>query len=141
MPSATLVRQRGCSTGYATRNVPTIYDHLCTHTLKQPGNRELIPAPSFRRAATLFPSRILCFLLFEDETNKIRPLFAKADRPGAWLGWLVRSARVQCEAVATIERAGGHVVYELRFVNGQCLTVSPGRAKGSIVEFAPAARL
>jgi hypothetical protein len=31
---------------------------------------------------------------------------------GASLGWLVRSARIQREAVSAIERAGGHVLYE-----------------------------
>jgi internalin A len=38
---------------------------------------------------------------------------------GAWLGWLVRSAHIQRDAVAAIEQAGGHVAYELRFVSGQ----------------------
>jgi hypothetical protein len=31
---------------------------------------------------------------------------------GAWLGWLVRSARIQREAVAVIQRAGGDVAYD-----------------------------
>src|SRR5271167_2173291 len=31
---------------------------------------------------------------------------------GAWLGWLVRSARIQREAVAAIERAGGNVTFD-----------------------------
>jgi internalin A len=38
---------------------------------------------------------------------------------GAWLGWLVRSAHIQRDAVAAIEQAGGHVAYESPFVNGQ----------------------
>jgi internalin A len=31
---------------------------------------------------------------------------------GGWLGWIVRSARIQREAVAAIESAGGHVWYD-----------------------------
>ncbi len=31
---------------------------------------------------------------------------------GAWLGWLVRSARIQREAVAAIAKAGGYVKYD-----------------------------
>jgi hypothetical protein len=31
---------------------------------------------------------------------------------GGWMGWLVRSARVQRQAVAAIEQAGGHVYYD-----------------------------
>jgi Leucine Rich Repeat (LRR) protein len=38
---------------------------------------------------------------------------------GAWLGWTVRRAQVQRKAVAAIERAGGHVAYEVPFANGQ----------------------
>ena len=34
---------------------------------------------------------------------------------GGWLGWLVRSARIQREAVAAIERAGGSVEYDWRW--------------------------
>jgi Leucine Rich repeat len=34
-----------------------------------------------------------------------------------WLGWLVRSARIQHNAVIAIERAGGYVVYEETFGN------------------------
>ncbi len=30
---------------------------------------------------------------------------------GGWLGWLVRSARIQREAVAAIQQAGGSVYY------------------------------
>ena len=35
-----------------------------------------------KRTASLFPSRILCFLrflLFQEETNNMHPLFAKAE--------------------------------------------------------------
>ena len=42
-----------------------------------------VTIPEVNLIANLFPSRILCFLrllLFQDETNNIHPLFAKADR-------------------------------------------------------------
>ena len=42
-----------------------------------------VTVPDVKLIATLFPSRILCFLrflLFQDETNNMHPLFAKADR-------------------------------------------------------------
>ncbi len=38
---------------------------------------------------------------------------------GAGLGWLVRSARIQCEAVAAIERADGWVEYDWDWKDGQ----------------------
>jgi hypothetical protein len=31
---------------------------------------------------------------------------------GGWLGWIVRSARIQHNAVASIKRAGGTILYE-----------------------------
>jgi hypothetical protein len=37
---------------------------------------------------------------------------------GIGLGWLVRSARIQREAVVAIEKAGGHVTYDWAFING-----------------------
>jgi internalin A len=37
---------------------------------------------------------------------------------GVWLGWLVRSARIQREAVAAITRAGGMVHYDWDWSNG-----------------------
>jgi hypothetical protein len=42
-----------------------------------------VTVPEVKLIANLFPSRILCFLrflLFQDETNNMHPLFAKADR-------------------------------------------------------------
>jgi hypothetical protein len=36
---------------------------------------------------------------------------------GAWLGWFVRTARIQREAVAAIERAGGSVTYDIDWRN------------------------
>ena len=38
---------------------------------------------------------------------------------GVWLGWIVRSARIQREAVAAITRAGGHVSYDWEWRNGR----------------------
>jgi hypothetical protein len=37
---------------------------------------------------------------------------------GGLLGWFVRSARIQRQAVAAIEKAGGSVAYEWDFQNG-----------------------
>jgi hypothetical protein len=37
---------------------------------------------------------------------------------GGWLGWLVRTARIQREAVAAIEAAGGEVRYDWEWSNG-----------------------
>ena len=42
-----------------------------------------VTVPEVKRIANRFPSRILCFLrflLFQDETNNMHPVFAKADR-------------------------------------------------------------
>jgi hypothetical protein len=41
----------------------------------------------------------------------MRGLIVGALASGAALGWLVRSARIQREAVAAITRAGGFVLY------------------------------
>ena len=37
---------------------------------------------------------------------------------GGWLGWLVRSARIQREAVAAITKAGGKVKYDWEWRDG-----------------------
>jgi hypothetical protein len=37
---------------------------------------------------------------------------------GVWLGWLARNARVQSDAVTTIENARGHVAYEWDLTDG-----------------------
>src|SRR5262245_46876506 len=42
---------------------------------------------------------------------------------GIWLGWIVRRARIQREAVAAIKNAGGFVAYEWEWANG---TLIPG---------------
>jgi hypothetical protein len=38
---------------------------------------------------------------------------------GGWLGWIVRSGRIQRDAVAAIGRAGGRVWYEWEIQNGR----------------------
>jgi len=38
---------------------------------------------------------------------------------GGWLGWIVRGARIQREAVAAIQQVGGSVSYEWQWRNGQ----------------------
>src|SRR5438067_11575517 len=40
---------------------------------------------------------------------------------GGGLGWIVRAARVQREAVAAIRKAGGHVAYNWEWKNGHWL--------------------
>jgi internalin A len=40
---------------------------------------------------------------------------------GGWLGWIVRSARIQREAVAAIEDAGGGVAYDWEWNNGKSI--------------------
>ena len=40
---------------------------------------------------------------------------------GGWLGWLVRSARIQREAVAAIKNAGGTVKYDWEWSNGSMI--------------------
>jgi internalin A len=47
----------------------------------------------------------------------VRGLLALVLVIGAGLGWIVRSARIQREAVAAIERAGGRVVYDFESNN------------------------
>jgi hypothetical protein len=42
----------------------------------------------------------------------VRGLIVLVSVIGAWLGWLVRSARIQREAVAVIRSAGGSVSYD-----------------------------
>ena len=40
---------------------------------------------------------------------------------GAWLGWMVRTARIQRDAVAAIERAGGGVLYSWEWKIGRLI--------------------
>ena len=46
---------------------------------------------------------------------------------GAWLGWIVRSARIQREAVAAIRRAGGSLAYEWEWDLHHANTLCPPR--------------
>ncbi len=43
---------------------------------------------------------------------------------GAWLGWMVRSARIQREAVAAIENAGGEVLYDREWTDAGLVHLS-----------------
>jgi hypothetical protein len=38
---------------------------------------------------------------------------------GGWLGWLLRGARIQRDAVAALRGAGGRVLYEWQLVDGR----------------------
>ncbi len=38
---------------------------------------------------------------------------------GAWLGWVVRSARIQRQSVAAIQAAGGRVMYDWQWKAGR----------------------
>ena len=51
---------------------------------------------------------------------------------GAGLGWVVRQAHVQRDAVATIQRAGGTVMYDWQYSNGRM--VSAGRPPQWLVD-------
>jgi internalin A len=48
----------------------------------------------------------------------VRSLIVLVLMAGAWLGWLVRGARVQRNAVAAIEKAGGRVMYDWQWRDG-----------------------
>ena len=53
---------------------------------------------------------------------------------GGWLGWLVRSARIQREAVAAIQQAGGSVYYDWEWRSGQYLEGTEPPAPRWVVE-------
>ncbi len=53
---------------------------------------------------------------------------------GGWFGWIVRSARIQREAVAAIERAGGSVIYDWQWKNGRYLDGTEPLAPRWLVE-------
>jgi hypothetical protein len=65
-----------------------------------------LPAESVKRLWR----RILLF--------SVRGLIVVVLMIGAGLGWLVRSAHIQRDAVAAIERAGGSVNYDWQWSNG-----------------------
>src|ERR1700744_4722881 len=48
----------------------------------------------------------------------VRGLIAASLVIGGWLGWVVRSARVQRQAVAAIKQAGGRAYYDWERSNG-----------------------
>ena len=51
---------------------------------------------------------------------------------GCWMGWLVRSARIQRDAVAAIKDAGGTVSYEWEWSDGMATAgENLGRQSGS----------
>ena len=53
---------------------------------------------------------------------------------GGWLGWIVRSARIQREAVAAIEKAGGRVKYDWEWSGGKQIPGGdPGLRTGSCI--------
>ena len=47
---------------------------------------------------------------------------------GVWLGWIVRSAHIQRDAVAVITNAGGNVAYDWEWSNGNSVVGSNARA-------------
>jgi len=53
---------------------------------------------------------------------------------GGWLGWIVRSARVQREAVAAIQRAGGWVWYDWQYDHGRFIPAGKPWAPGWLVD-------
>jgi internalin A len=53
---------------------------------------------------------------------------------GVWLGWLVRSARIQREAVVAIRQAGGTAKYDWEWSNGNETPEGKPRAPGWLVD-------
>ena len=53
---------------------------------------------------------------------------------GGGLGWIVRSARIQREAVAAIVNAGGGVLYDWEWSNGKSIPGGKPRAPRWIVD-------
>ena len=53
---------------------------------------------------------------------------------GGLLGWIVRSARIQREAVAAIQKAGGGVTYDWEWTNGKSVLGGKPRAPGWLVD-------
>jgi hypothetical protein len=53
---------------------------------------------------------------------------------GGWLGWIVRSARIQREAVAAIRAAGGWVEHDFQSFNGQWDSDGRPRAPRCLVD-------
>ena len=53
---------------------------------------------------------------------------------GGWLGWMVRSARIQREAVAAIQAAGGRNMYDWEWENGYPMKNEGPRAPKWLVD-------
>jgi hypothetical protein len=53
---------------------------------------------------------------------------------GGGLGWLVRSVRIQREAVATIKRLNGYVLYDWQWKNGRTIESGEPWAPGWLVD-------
>jgi hypothetical protein len=51
----------------------------------------------------------------------IRGLIVAVPLVGGWLGWIAHTARIQREAIATIERAGGFVRYDWEGLNNRAV--------------------
>jgi hypothetical protein len=81
--------------------------------------------PEVKLIAILFPSRILCFLrflLFQDETNNIHPLFANADRlSGEVIGAAIEVHRIMGPGLLESN--------EVKLVDGISRLVLPGANK------------
>ena len=54
---------------------------------------------------------------------------------GGWLGWIVRSARIQREAVAAIEKAGGSVTYNWQWTDGKLVPGARRRKPSWLADF------
>jgi hypothetical protein len=50
---------------------------------------------------------------------RVRGLIVVVLLVGCWLGWIVRNARIQREAVAAIKNAGGSVMYDWEWQSGR----------------------
>jgi hypothetical protein len=50
---------------------------------------------------------------------RVRTMLVLVLVTGGWLGWFVRSARIQHDAVAAVERGGGSVTYSWQWKNGR----------------------
>jgi internalin A len=54
---------------------------------------------------------------------------------GVWLGWTVRSARIQREAVAAVQKAGGTVRYDWEWRNGKLISQGKPSTPSFLVDF------
>ena len=54
----------------------------------------------------------------------VRGLMIVVSVVGVWLGWVVRCAHIQRDAVATIQKGGGTVSYDWEWANGKYVAES-----------------